>query len=337
MSAPSTRFVAVLITLGVTAATAADRSKPRANSHEVTLVWCCGGSSDVYVNGRLLRDVSADFTVRQDELCEYSAKADLKVGDVITVGASKGKGGIGFRLAALDAQNRLVWQTETTNWHPFIPQRGAKKWYMPAGPARSTPPLITAKEFPLDGQFDKPRSDVADLIWFQNADVVFIYCKVTSRCDLVRMPLKELNHFGQVSYYANGEQIDGLRPDDLDGSNRVKHYAKQPLEYLLRFPSPVDVSGTVVTLADPKANYTWHIECADTKADLRDKTGTYREVTKPQKSCGDQAVDLRWTPVKAACWQLVAKKDSEGGIGLRKFELLVPPAHPLATKPKAHH
>ena len=120
-------------------------------------------------------------------------------------------------------------------------------------------------------------------------------------------------------------QLDGLQPDDLDGSNRVKGYAKQPLEDLVWVQPALEVSVAVVTITGHKGLFTWFIEFADNRKDLKEKSGTYRQVTKPQRRLADQALDLRWAPIKAGLWQLNARSEGgQGPIALRKFWLMVP-------------
>ena len=154
---------------------------------------------------------------------------------------------------------------------------------------------------------------------------MFLACKITARRNLVRLPLKEMNTSGEAKYFANGAQLDGLQPDDLDGSNRVKGYAKQPLEDLVWLQPALEVSGAVVTMTGHKGLFTWFIECADNRKDLKEKSGTYRQVTKPQRTLADQALDLRWAPIKAGLWQLNARSEGgQGPIALRKFWLMVP-------------
>jgi hypothetical protein len=297
----------------------------------VTVYWASAGTADVYINGKSLRSANPDFLTRgvaSEAAYEYHAPATLKAGDVITVGAKKGKVA-GFRLAVLDDKNRLVWQSETSNWRAYAVRdaRTAKRWFMPATAARARPipANVAVKDFPPPAQFALPKADLADSIWFQDADVVFLVSKVTARRNLVRLPLKEMNQTGAVKYFANDAQLDGLQPDDLDGSNRIKSYAKQPLEDLLWFQPPVAVSGAVVTMALPKGMFSWYIECADSKKDLKEKTGTYRQVTKPQRTVAGQALDLHWEPITAGYWQLNARAaGGEGPIALRKFDVLVP-------------
>ncbi len=328
---PSTRawFGALAVLAMVPELAVAGEPAAAAGAEAVTVYWAGAGTADVYLDGKPLRDAKPDFLTRGDEAgYEYHAAAMLKVGDVITVGAKKGKVA-GFRLAVFDDKNRLVWQSETSNWRAYAVRdaRSAKRWYMPATAARARPipATVAAKEFPPPAQFAPPKADVADSIWFQDADVVFLVSKITARRNLVRLPLKEMNQTGAVKYFANDEQLDGLQPDDLDGSNRIKSYKKQPLEYLLWFQPPVAVSGAVVTMARPKGIFTWFIECADSKRDLKDKTGSYRQVTKPQRTGADQALDLHWEPITAGYWQLNARAaGGEGPISLRKFEMLVP-------------
>jgi hypothetical protein len=295
----------------------------------VTVYWSCAGVADVYIGGKPLREAKPDFLTREDEPAyEYHASATLKVGDVITVGAKKGKIA-GFRLAVFNAKNELVWQSETSNWRTYVirDSRSAKRWYMPAtaARARSAPVNAAAKEFPPPAQFAPPKADAGDSIWFQDADAVFLISKITARRNLVRLPLKEMNAVGEAKYFANGAQLDGLQPDDLDGSNRIKSYAKQPLDYVIWLQPPREIYGTVVTMAQHKGAFTWFIECADSQKDLKEKSGTYRQVTKPQRTLADQALDLHWAPIKAEFWQLNARSEgAQGPISLRKFELLVP-------------
>ena len=67
------------------------------------------------------------------------------------------------------------------------------------------------------------------------------------------------------------------------------------------------------------------IACADSEKDLKEKSGSYRQVTKPQRTLADQALDLHWAPIKAEYWQLNARSDTgQGPISLRRFELMVP-------------
>jgi hypothetical protein len=299
-----------------------------AGPNVVTLVWHCAGTADIYINGKAVNNVKPDFLTRTKATKEYSARVELKVGDVITVGARRTKGS-GFRLIALDSAKQLVWQTESYNWrtYGFRDLRSAKRWYQPSvvAHARMMPVSVPAKDPEPPDQFEKPRSVLADYIWFGDAEMVFLACKITERRNLVRLPLLAMAHVGTVQYWANDTQLDGLQPDDLDGSNRIKSY-KQPLRYTLVFDPPVEVSGTVVSLADPTGSFLWQVECADNKEDLAARKGAYRAATKPQQSPANQALDLRWEPIKAAWWQLSARKESgeETNISLRKFELLVP-------------
>ncbi len=318
---PSTLLAfGVLAVLAVVPRPAA-ADEPAANA--VTVYWSCAGTADVYINGKPLREAKPD----DEPAYEYHAPASLKVGDVITVGAKKGKVA-GFRLAVFNAKKQLVWQSETTNWRAYaVAARSAKRWYMPATAirARSAPVNAAAKEFPPPAQFAPPKADAGDSIWFQDADMVFLISKITARRNLVRLPLKEMNAVGEAKYFANGAQLDGLQPDDLDGSNRIKSYPTQPLEDLLWLQPPLEIYGTVVTMPQHKGTFTWFIECADSRKDLKAKSGTYRQVTKPQRTLADQALDLHWAPIKAEFWQLnVRTETGQGPISLRKFDLLVP-------------
>ena len=113
-------------------------AEPAAGADAVTVNWSCAGVADVYINGKPLRDYKPDFLSREDEPAyEYHASASLKVGDVITVGAKKGKVA-GFRLAVFNAKNQVVWQSETSNWRSYaVNPRVAKRWYLPATAMRS--------------------------------------------------------------------------------------------------------------------------------------------------------------------------------------------------------
>lgn len=321
-------WLALAATFASTAGDAPAKDAPSPGG-AVTLVWCCAGTADVYFNGKPLRDAKPDFLTRADETgWEYSAKAELKVDDVLTVGARRGGKGSGFRLAAFDHKNRLVWQTETANWrsYGFKDPRSAKQWYVPAtaGKAKLAPVTVPSKAFPPMEQFEQPRTEVADSIWSQDANMVFLYAKITARRNFVRLPMRELAWAGKVKYFVNDNNLFGLQPDDLDGSNRIKRYKQQPLRYLLEFAVPTEIHGTVVNLADHKGTFTWQVDCADSRDDMAKKAGTYRAVAKPQQTRADEAVDILWKPIKAACWQLTASKDAAGPISLRKFELLVP-------------
>lgn len=323
---------ACLLSLVVVLPAAGAKNKPQKQQPslapgEVMIVWC-GGTADVYLNGKELREAGADFTSRSDESgTEYSAKSALKPGDVITVGCRRGSDGSGFRLAAFDHKNRLVWQTETTNWHAFHLRdpRMAKRWFLPASAAKSATSLATvpSKVFRMT-QFEKPKTDIADAIWDANAESVYLYCKVTERRNYVRLPLLEMAKVGGVMWFANGNQLDGLQPDDLDASNRVKSY-KGPLHFTLEFSKPTAVHGALVSFAG-RGSFRWQIETAESRKEMAAKNGDYRVVAGPKTSQPEQAVDLYWKPATATVWQLTATKegDSSAKVELHKFYLLVP-------------
>ena len=132
---------------------------------------------------------------------------------------------------------------------------------------------------------------------------------------------------GKLQYLVDGGELTGLNPDDLDDSNRVKGGAS-PLRYDYLFRQPQEVHGVLVSFGSPaKGTFTWHVECADNKADLESKKGSFREVTAEQTTGPNEAVDVLFKPVKAACWRLAAKTDGPR-LGVRKFDLLVPSTVP---------
>lgn len=302
--------------------------KPKSTSlHAVTLAWSCAGTADVYVNGRPVLAYKQDFLSRGDETgAEFTAEVDLKVGDTITVGARRSRAGVGFRLVALDSAERAVWQTEVTNWKAYVP-RDVARWFSPSTVAASPlgPVAVPSKDFPPPTKhFGNPKTDFVDHIWFKDANQVFLAAKVTARRGLASILSEGFMQHGGVQYMINKKDMSGLRPGDLDGTPKPKHY-KGPLELAYYLTDATDIHGVVVEFTQHKGPMTWHIECAANRKDLAAKKGTYRQVTPQQVTQSDQTVDLLWKPINAACWQLVAKKDGDGGIVVKRFELLAPP------------
>lgn len=132
----------------------------------VTIHWNMADDADVYLNGKPLREYKPDFRSRRDEARQvFSAKAQLGVGDVFTVGGRRG-GSYGFLLVAIDEKGKTVWQSDTKNWHAYVPV-DAKNWYMPAVAARSPKTKITVNPKPWRVQSEM-RSDMritAQSIW----------------------------------------------------------------------------------------------------------------------------------------------------------------------------
>lgn len=294
----------------------------------VTIYWSCAGVADVYLNGRPLREAPGDFSVRGDESGhEYSAQAPLRVGDVITVGAKRGSRLGGFRLVALDDKGRAVWQTDTSNWKAF-PVRdagSAHRFFMPQVYGRpTTPATAPTKDMPASEDLGKPKTAKVGHIWYQEGPYAFLYCQVTPRRNLVRLPLWEMGRSGKLQYILDGAEMTGLNPDDLDDSNRVKG-GSSPLRFDYLFRQPQEVHGVLVSFGSPnKGTFTWQVGYADSRADLEGKKGSYHEVVASQTMGPNEAVDVLFKPVKAACWRLTAKADGPR-VGVRKFDLLTPP------------
>ena len=132
----------------------------------VTIHWNMADDADVYLNGKPLREYKPDFRSRRDEARQiFSAKAQLGVGDVFTVGGRRG-GSYGFLLVAIDKKGKTLWQSDTKNWNAYVPV-DTKNWYMPAVAARSPKTKITVNPRPWRVQA-KMRSDMrieAQSIW----------------------------------------------------------------------------------------------------------------------------------------------------------------------------
>jgi len=132
----------------------------------VTIYWTIADDADVYLNGKALREYSPDFRSRRDEAYKiFSAKAQLGVGDVFTVGGRRG-GSYGFVLVAIDKNKRTVWRSDTKNWHAYVPA-DTKTWYLPSVAARSPKTKITVNPKPWHVQI-KMRSEMrikAQSIW----------------------------------------------------------------------------------------------------------------------------------------------------------------------------
>lgn len=308
-------------------AAAADEEEKASDTMKVTISWTCAGVADVYLNGKSLRNTKADFISRPDETGqEFSAEAEIKVGDTITVGARRGER-CGFKLAILDARQRWLWQTDVTNWKVMAVDARTKKWYMPAtaSRARTTPPTVPQKEFPSGNSFGKPTTEWADPIWYQEAPGCYFVCKLTNRCKYARIPLDAWAQRGKVQFLANDNDLTGLRFDALDGSARNKSFP-QPLRLTLLFPKEQEIHGAVVSFGDHTGTFQWQVECADDRKDMAAKSGSYKRVIEPHVTRDRQTVDiLLKTPVTAACWQLSAKSDSgKGSVAVRRIDLLVP-------------
>ena len=153
----------------------------------MTVNWSCAGVADVYINGKPLRDYKPDFLSREDEPAyEYHASASLKVGDVITVGAKKGKVA-GFRLAVFNAKDQVVWQSETSNWRSYAVNPRVGEVLVPAGHGHAValgPGHRGGQGISAAAQFAPPKADVADSIWYQDAEAVFLAYKITALAEL---------------------------------------------------------------------------------------------------------------------------------------------------------
>ncbi len=96
----------------------------------VTFRWSMADDADVYHNGKPLREYKPNFRTRPDEAWkQFSAKAVLKRGDVITVGGRRG-GSYGILLVALDESGKVVWKTDKTNWKVYFP-KDTENWFLP--------------------------------------------------------------------------------------------------------------------------------------------------------------------------------------------------------------
>ena len=134
-----------------------------------TLHWSCADVADVYLNGKPLRDYSTDFRRRPDEAPKrFSAKADLRDGDVLTVGARRG-GSWGFLLVAVDANNKVVWRTDDENWSVYSP-KSEKDWHLPrsaAGVMQKKKPTIQPHPWSPQKQITDQLDPKAASIWTQ--------------------------------------------------------------------------------------------------------------------------------------------------------------------------
>ena len=132
----------------------------------VTIHWTIADDADVYLNGKPLREYEPDFRSRGDEAYKtFSAKARLGIGDVFTVGGRRG-GSYGFLLVAIDKNGRTVWQTDTRNWHAYVPA-DVKKWRLPSVAAKSKKTKVTVNPKPWHVQ-NKMRTELrvkAQSIW----------------------------------------------------------------------------------------------------------------------------------------------------------------------------
>ncbi|MDP6545583.1 MAG: hypothetical protein QGH60_16495 [Phycisphaerae bacterium] len=132
----------------------------------VTIHWTIADDADVYLNGKPLREYNPSFHSRRDEARKiFSAKAQIGVGDVFTVGGRRG-GSYGFLLVALDKKGKTIWQSDTKNWHAYVPV-DAKNWYLPSIAARSPKTKITVNPRPWGVQ-SRMRSKMgikAQSIW----------------------------------------------------------------------------------------------------------------------------------------------------------------------------
>lgn len=121
--------------------------EPPPKKTAVVLHWNMADDADIYLNGKPLRDYRPDFRTRHDEAWQqYQAQAVLTPGDVFTVGGRRG-GSYGLWLVALDAENRVVWRTDTQNWKVYQPDAPAS-WHLPEVALRSPAVAVSTNPQP---------------------------------------------------------------------------------------------------------------------------------------------------------------------------------------------
>jgi prepilin-type processing-associated H-X9-DG protein len=140
----------------------------------VTFHWNCADAADVYLNGAPLRKLPLDFRVRPAEgRTEFSAEAVIRRGDVITIGARRGEA-CGFLLVAVDRNNKVVWQSDSTNWRAYFP--GEKPWYVPAvaKTCRSEAVSVQKPAPPLHEAMNRRFGGAAASIWHGMSQYIFL-------------------------------------------------------------------------------------------------------------------------------------------------------------------
>ncbi|MBE3098649.1 MAG: hypothetical protein IMZ44_16155 [Planctomycetes bacterium] len=140
----------------------------------VTFHWNCADAADVYLNGAPLRKLPLDFRVRPAEgQTEFSAKAVIRRGDVLTIGARRGEA-CGFLLVAVDRDNKVVWHSDNTNWRAYFP--GEKPWYVPAvaKACRSEAVSVQKPAPPLQEAVNRRFGGAAASIWHGTSQYVFL-------------------------------------------------------------------------------------------------------------------------------------------------------------------
>ena len=107
----------------------AARNRSGARGVTATFTWLSADPVDVYVNGKPVIESALDFRTRTGERGELKqARAVVRKGDVVTVGAKRNNGGVA--LMAVDREGKLLFASDAENWKTYFPLDD-KQWHQP--------------------------------------------------------------------------------------------------------------------------------------------------------------------------------------------------------------
>ncbi len=143
------------------------RAPAMAAGGSTTIYWLMADDMDIYQNGTPLREYTPSFRTRGDEARKktaYSAKINLRPGDVFTIGGRRG-GSYGGTVVVVDKNNKLVWCSNTNDWRVYEPA-DAERWFLPEVAKQSKlGPVQIAKSFGYQAQMRRNYNGIPQPIW----------------------------------------------------------------------------------------------------------------------------------------------------------------------------
>lgn len=146
---------------------------------EVTFYWSCADAADVYLNGEPVRLYKPDFRTRRAQASAvFFARGVIRKGDVITVGARRGRS-YGFLLVAVNQENKVVWKTDAKNWKAYFPANKGEWWLPGVAKSSDTEPVsVQPDPSPPQARINRRFGNVARSIWYEESQFAFLVSEI---------------------------------------------------------------------------------------------------------------------------------------------------------------